>query len=168
MPVNHELLEVADICANFIPVDMQTGANAGIWFDMQLCDRVVCVLYKAVGTGGDDPVLTLSQGLDVNGTTPKGLNFTRIRQKIGTITTAANQVWTIITQAAGSTYTPTSAASAAIFAIDVKATDLDMANAYRFVNFNIPDTGTNAQLGCSFYIPYGLKYQQSIPINSMV
>ena len=159
---NHEFLEIADIVPAFVPVDMQTGANGSNWFNMALCDRVICVLYKGAGTAGDNPVLTLNQASDSSGTGSKGLNFTRYRQKIGAIATAANQIWTIVTQAAASTATPTSAASVAVFAIEVKCADLDLANGFNHVQFTIPDTGTNAQLGCAFYIAYGVKYPQSI------
>jgi hypothetical protein len=67
-----------------------------------------------------------------------------------------------VTQTAASTATPTSAASVAVFAIEVRAADLDVSNNFNHVQFTIPDTGSNAQLGCAFYIAYGVKYPQSI------
>lgn len=160
--MNRELLEVADIVPAFVPVDMQNGNNGSNWVNMALAERVLCVLYKAAGTAGDDPVFTLNQAKDNTGTGSKALTFTRIRTKIGPIATAANQIWTIATQAAGGTYTPTSAASVALIAVDVRAFDLDINNGFNHVQLTIPDTGSNSQLGCAFYIVYALKQPQSI------
>lgn len=159
---NHEFLEIADIVPSFVPVDMQTGNNGSNWFNMALCEKVICVLYKGAGTAGDNPVLTLNQAQDNASTGSKGLNFTRYRSKVGAIATAANQVWTVTTQAAASTATPTSAASVAVFAIEVNAKDLDINNGFNHVQFTIPDVGSNAQLGCAFYIAYGLKQPTAI------
>ena len=159
---NAEFLELADIVPAFIPVDMQSGANNGTWVNMALCDRVVCVLFKAVGTAGDDPVFTLKQATDGAGTGAKALTFTRIRTKIGAIATAANQVWTVVTQSASGTYTATSAASAAVIVVEVLAKDLDINNGFTNVQLSIPDIGTNAQLGCAFYIPWNLKQPTAI------
>lgn len=157
---NHEFLEVSDIVPAFVPVDMQTGANGANWINMKNVDRVVCVLFKGAGTGGDNPILTINQAKDNAGTGSKALNFTKIRQKVGAIATAANQVWDIVTQSAANTYTPAVAASVAVIAIEIKATDLDINNGFNHVNFTVPDVGSNAQLGCAFYIPYGVRYPQ--------
>lgn len=159
---NHEFLEVADLVPAFVPVDMQTGANGVNWFNMSKAERVVCVLYKGAGTGGDNPVLTLLQATDNAGTGSKALTFTKIRTKVGAIATAANQIWTIVTQAAANTYTTSGAASVAMYAIEIKASDLDVSNGFNHVNFSIPDVGSNAQLGCAFYVAYGLKYPQQV------
>ena len=158
---NREFLEMADIVPAFIPVDMQTGNNGSNWLNMAKCDRVLCVLFKAVGTAGDNPVFTLNQATDNQGTGSKALTFTKARTKIGAIATAANQIWTTVTQAAAGTYTPTSAASAALIAVEIRATDLDLANGFNHINLTIPDVGSNAQLGCAFYIPYAVRQPQA-------
>jgi len=161
---NAEFLEYNDIVPAFVPIDMETGANNGQWINMKFIERLVCVLFKAAGTASDDPVFTLKQALTSSGGTPKALNFTRIRQKIGAI--ASTNQWTIITQAAAGTYTPTSAASQAVIAVEVGAHMLDVNNNYNYVQMSIPDTGSaGAQLGCGFYIAAGLKYAQSICPN---
>lgn len=159
---NHEFLEIADIIPAFVPVDMQTGANGANWVNMKLIEKLVCVLFKGAGTAGDNPVFTVNQATDNAGTLSKALNFTRMRSKIGAIATAANQIWTITTQAAAGTWTPTSAASVAVLAVEINARDLDINNGFNHVQLTIPDIGSNAQLGCGFYIAYGLKYPQSI------
>lgn len=159
---NHEFLEIADIVPAFVPVDMQTGVNGSNWVNLALAERVVCVLFKAAGTAGDDPVFTVNQAKDNSGTGSKALTFTKMRSKIGAIATAANQIWTITTQAAAGTWTPTSAASVAVLAVEIRAMDLDINNGFNHVQLTIPDTGSNAQLGCGFYIVYALKQPTQI------
>lgn len=153
-PFNREILEAMDIVPAFLPVDMQTAANNGIWINMQKVIRLACVLYKKAGTAGDDPVFTLNQATDNAGTSSKALTFTRARTKIGTIASNSSPVatWTLATQAAANTYTPTSAASQALIVVEIRPEDLDMANGFNHVQLAIPDTGSNAQLGCAFYL----------------
>jgi hypothetical protein len=158
--MNHEILEVMDIVPAFVPVDMQTAANGSNWVNMAKCARVLCVVFKGAGTAGDNPVVTINQATDNAGTSSKALTFTKARSKIGAIATAANQVWTTVTQAAAGTWTPTSAASVALLAVEIRATDLDIANGFNHVQLTVPDIGSNAQLGCGFYIVFGVKYPQ--------
>lgn len=157
---NHEFLEVADIVPAFVPVDMQTAANNGQWVNMKSINRLVCVLIKAAGTAGDNPVVTLQQATSNAGAGAKPLTFTRARTKIGAI--GSTPQWTIVTQSAANTFTPVSAASQAVLAVEISANDLDLTNGFSFVQLSIPDTGTNPQLGAAFYIAYGLRFPQSV------
>ena len=157
---NHDFLEIADIIPAFVPADMHTSANNGQWVDMKFISKLLCVLLKAAGTAGDDPVITLKQATSNAGANAKSLNFTRARTKIGAIATTPQ--WTIATQSAANTYTPTSAASPALIAVEVSQTDLDLNNGFNFVQFSIPSTGANPQLGTAFYIAYGVRYAQAI------
>lgn len=155
---NHEFLEVADIVPAFVPVDMQSAANNGLWISLKYVTRLVCVLFKAAGTAGDNPVVTLQQATSNSGTGAKPLNFVRARTKIGAIATTPQ--WSIVSQSASNTITPVSAASQAIIAVEIQATDLDLANGFDYVQLSIPDTGSNPQLGAAFYITYGIRYPQ--------
>lgn len=157
---NHEFLETADIVPAFVPVDMQSAANNGQWVNMKHVSKLLAVLFKAAGTAGDNPVFTLKQATDSSGTGAKALNFTRARTKIGAI--GSTPQWTVVTQSAGNTITPTSAANPAVIAVEIQASELDTANGFNFVQLSIPDTGTNAQLGAAFYIATGLRYPQAV------
>ena len=157
---NHEFFEIADVIPAFLPVDMQTGANNGQWVAMKHVGRLVCVLIKGAGTAGDDPIITLKQATSNTGASAKGLTFTRARVKIGPL--ASTPIWSIATQTAANTYTPTSAASPAVIAVEIQPTDLDLSNGISFVQLSIPDTGSNPQLGAAFYIAFGLKYLQPV------
>lgn len=127
---NHEFLETADIVPAFVPVDMQTAANNGQWVNMKHISKLIAVLFKAAGTAGDNPVFTLKQATDSSGTGAKALNFTRARTKIGAI--GSTPQWTVATQSAGNTYTPTSAASQALIAVEIQSSDLDTANGFGY------------------------------------
>ena len=162
---NHEFLEVADIVPAFVPVDMQSAANNGQWVSMKNINRLVCVLFKAAGTAGDDPVLTIKQATSNAGGGAKALTFTRARTKIGAI--AGTPQWTIVTQAAANTFTPTSAANPAVIAVEIQANDLDVTNGFSYVQLSVPDTGSNAQLGTAFYIAFGHKFPQSVTASTL-
>lgn len=146
-----KFIESADIVAGFVPVDMQTGANTGDWVNLSTYARCVAVLFKAAGTAGDDPVFTLQQATDNAGTSAKALTFTTVWSKVGTLASIA--AFTKNTQAAAGTYTDTvSAESQAIMLVEIRAEDLDVSNGFNHIQLSIPDTGTNAQLGCAFYL----------------
>lgn len=164
MDFNRRFLEAWDIISAIVPVDLQTAANNGDWVNMSKVHRLVCVLFKKAGTAGDDPVFTLNQATDNADGNVKGLNFTEIWSKVGTLTSIGT--WTKTTQAAANTYTDTVSAEAqAIIAVEVLPTMLDMANGFNHVQLVIPDTGSNAQIGCGFYIA-GKKYLDNV--NSLL
>lgn len=127
--MSERFLQTANIVAGFVPVDMQTAANNGDWVGLKHYARCVAVLFKAIGTAGDDPVFTLKQATDASGTGAKELNFTTIYSKVGTQTGIAN--FTRTTQAAANTYTDTASAEAqAIIAVEIDAADLDVDNGF--------------------------------------
>lgn len=144
-------LQNANIVAAFVPVDMQAAANNGDWVSMANYGKCVAVLFKAAGTAGDDPVFKLQQAQDASGTGVKNLTFTTIYSKVGTQTGIAN--FTENTQTAATSYTDTVSAEAqAIMAVEIDANELDVANGFNHIQLSIADTGTNAQLGCGFYL----------------
>lgn len=153
-----EFLEQGDIVSAFVPVDMQTGANNGTWINLANYNRVVCVLFKGIGTAGQDPVFTMKQAKTVAGGSSKDLTFTRVRSKVGATAVNAIANWTLTTQAAAATATVTDAAGEAILAVEFRAADLDVQNGFSFVQMSIPDTGGNAQLGAAFYLLIGARY----------
>lgn len=145
-------LERCNIASAFVPVDMQTAANTGDYVCLKGYDRVVFLLFKAAGTAGDDPVVSARQAQDVSDTGGKVLNLTTYWQKQGTLTAVTS--WTEVTQAAGATVTldATSAESQGLYAFEIKAADLDVANGFDCVRFAVADVGGNAQLGAGLYI----------------
>jgi len=157
MQTNSLLVERTQICAGFGPVDMSAAANNGDWVSLKNFDACAIVFFKAAGTAGDDPVLTLQQATDVSGSNAKALNFTRLDVKQGTLT--ALGTFTTVTQAAANTYVDaTSAENAGIYVIEVRADELDGNNGFDCLRFSVPDVGTNAQLGAALYLLSGPRY----------
>jgi hypothetical protein len=165
MNLNALLAEQMQIVSAFVPVDLGAAANNGDWVSLKNYARCSIVLFKAAGTAGDDPILTLRQASDVSGTGAKALNFTRIDAKVGTQTGIG--AFTAVTQAAANTYTDAVSAEAqGIFVIDIKSEDLDVANGFDCVQFQVPDIGSNAQLGCALYLLWGSRYNP--PLSAIV
>lgn len=159
MGPNESILNYCQIVSGFAPISM-TAARTGDVVCMKNYRRCLVLFHKAVGTAGDDPTITLLQGTDVAFLTNKALNFTTVYVKQDPTSLGDVGQWTKVTQAAGNTYTDaTSAEQQALWAIDIKAEDLDIKNNYDCVRASISDVGTNAQLGDVLYILYD-------PINS--
>ncbi len=156
-----------DIIPAIIPVDLQTAANNGDWLNMKHCAGVCIIVFKAAGTAGDDPVISLEQATDVAGAGAKALSaIRRVYSKQGTLTAVG--AWTETTQAAAATFSAndTSAESQGLYVFSVDAEMLDREGAFDCMRVKVADVGGNAQLGCALYIPYGLRYPsapQSLP-----
>lgn len=153
MGPNTNFLEQAQVVWGFGPVNMATAANTGDVVSLKNYRRCLILFVKGIGTAGDDPTLTVLQGTDVAFGTNKALTFTTVYHKMDL--TSLNQIgqWTKVTQAAANTYTDaTSAEQAAIWAVEFKAEDLDLANNYDCIRASVADIGTNSQLGALMYV----------------
>ncbi len=165
MQTNALLVERMQICAAFGPADLSAAANNGDWVSLKDFDSCAIIFFKAAGTAGDDPTLTLRQATDVSGANAKALDFTRIDVKQGTLTAVGT--FTTVAQAAANTYLDlTSAENAGIYVIEVRADELDVANGFDCVQFSVADVGTNAQLGAALYLLRGARYNP--PLSAIV
>lgn len=171
-----QFFEQCDIVTAFSPADLNSDAD-GDWVNLENHASCVVVVAKAAGTAGDDISLKLNQAKDVAGTGAKALDFTTLWHKIGT-QSAVGQ-WTRLAFAAtndldtGATgVTPGDLQGdnvAALFAIEVPAAALDIANGYRCLQVQVEgDDLSNACVGCGFYLLYGARYTQPIPLNAIV
>jgi hypothetical protein len=161
------LIEQMQIVAGVIPVDLQTAANDGDWVSLKNYNHLTVVFFKAIGTAGDDPTLTLEQATAVAGTGAKALTFTTIHVKQGTQTGIGT--FTKVTQAAAATYTHTDAAeNQAIWVVEFDAPDLDVENGFDCVRARVADVGGNAQLGCILYLLSEPRYSQAILPSAIV
>lgn len=161
-----KFLSRATIESAIIPVDLSTAANNGDWVSLENYERCVVVFFAAAGTAGDDPVFTLRQATDASGTSAKALNFTVVHKKVGTLTSVTG--FTRATQAAANTYTDDASAEAQkIIAVEVAADELDVDGGFVFLQLQIPDVGTNAQLGCGLYIMLEPRYPQASAISAI-
>lgn len=99
----------------------------------------------------------MEQASDVAGTGAKALTFTDVHTKQGTLTSVGT--WTKVTQSAAATYTDaTSAEAQAIWVVEFDAMDLDVGNDFVAIRGRVADVGTNAQIGCMFYLAGEPRY----------
>jgi hypothetical protein len=160
--------EVCDVVGGFIPVDMQTGANNGVYVSLAEFEGLTVVLFKSVGTSGDDPTITLQQAQDISGTGVKALNVTGFHKKVGATSVLTVKQATFVSQAAANTVALTGAAAdSAIVMINIRRELLDISNGFCTVRATIADTGTNAQLGCLYYIMWGANFMRSIEVTAL-
>lgn len=159
------LPDVADLVVGLAPVDLSSAANVGRWFSMKNCKAVNAILITAIGTAGDDCVITLEQAKDASATGAKALTIRRIDEKIGgTGFTSSNDLWTRVTSIdrdnpAASRTNTTQAENEAVQSILILAEDLDINNGFTHIRMKVADVGSNAQLGCIIYIPTARAYQ---------
>lgn len=156
-----------DVSACFVPVDMQTAANTGKRFHMRDCGAVTWILYKAVGTAGDDPVITLQEHTAATGGVSQNLAAIDRYWLKDEATLDGDETWVEFTQTAAATLTDpggagTSAEHQQIVAVTIE--DEDLTDGYEWIDFSVADVGGNAQLGCALYIPHDLKLQRA-PAN---
>lgn len=149
--MSHTILEGFDFISGFVPVDLQTDANDGDWVSFKNYERIGVLFFKAAGTAGDDPTLTIEQATAVAGTSNKALDFTTIYTKQGTLTSVGE--WTKVTQSAANTYTDaTSAEVQAMWFVEFKAQELDVNNGFDCLQAKVADVGGNAQVGALLYV----------------
>ncbi len=156
-----------DLSIGFAPVDMQTAANTGKRVSLKHAGAVTIVLIKAVGTAGDDPVLTLKQHTAATGGTSANLAIIDHYTIKDAVALAGTETWSAVTQAAAATITDpggagTSAEHQQIDAIEVRAAQLS--DGYAYVSLDVADVGGNAQLGTVLYILHDLAVQRK-PAN---
>ena len=158
MSGNKLALERIQIAAAVPPISL-TAARTGYGISMKYYRRCLVVFYGGIGTAGDDPTITLAQGTDIAFGTNKALNFTKWWHKQDITKLSDVGQWTEVERSATNTVTHTDGAeSMKIWAFEVKAEDLDQDNGYDCIRASIGDVGTNAQLGCAFYVLFDPLY----------
>lgn len=155
MNPNLSLLEQVQIVSGVAPIALTT-ARTGDVVSFKNYRRCLVLFHKGIGHANEAPTLTFAQGTDVAFGTTKALS---------TITTGYTKAdptslgdvgqWTKVTQAAGSIFTVSgSGDDAALWAFDIKAEDLDIANDYDCLRVSIGDVGSVSQIGDLTYILY--------------
>lgn len=156
-------LESAQIVPAIRPVDLSGAANAGDWVSLKQYKHVVAVFHSAIGTAGQDPILTCLQATDVSGTGSKALNINTAKayKKQAATSLASTGTWS---SASGdvSTNTLTNGTSAeeeALWCVEFDADELDVDNGFDCFSISVADVGASAQLGAAYYILTEPRYQ---------
>jgi hypothetical protein len=152
--------EEFQVCEGFLPQNLATAANDGDWINMEDYEKVVIILFKGVGTAGEDPTLTVLQASSNTGTGSKALNFTTVYKKQAATNLQAVATYTKVVQAAGNTFTHTDLAEqAAIVGIEIDAADLDVNGGFSYVSAGVADVGAASQIGGLLMLGRKARYQ---------
>ena len=153
-----------DLAPVFLPVDMSAAANGGLRVSLENAEAVTFVLYKALGTAGDDPVITVREANAASGGTEQDLDVVTKYYYKGDASVSGNETWTEATQAAGDIdLDGTLDAEEAGFVVFTVAAS-ELSDNFTHVTFDVADVGTNAQLGAALAILHDLNVQRS-PAN---
>lgn len=168
MMTNMSLVEQMQVVPAVMPVNLSTAVNPGDWVDMRNFERCAIIFIGGAGTAGDDPIITLSQATDTNGTGSKPLSvITSVATKVATDVASVGK-FTNNAQAAGNTFTGTGeAAFPKVWMLEVRAETLDINNGFICLQASLNKVGTNAQLGAMVYLLYGVRDITNIGGNSV-
>ncbi len=150
-----------DLAPVIVPIDLATGANTGFPVDLSNAGGVTFVLFKDVGTAGQDPVLTVREAQDGSGTSEQDLDVVTEYFYKGDASLSGNETWTRVTQTAGDIDLDGSldAEEAGLVAFYVDADSLS--EDYTHVTVDIADTGATAgDLGSVLAILHDLHVQR--------
>lgn len=156
---NQSLLEGCQIQTGFSPAALGT-AKTGAAVSMVGYSRMLVLFHKGIGTI-EPPTLTLQQGTSLAMAGAKALNFTDIWVKQDPTRLQDIPQWTHVTQAAGNSYADaTTGPMETLWAIDIKATDLDINNGFFCIQAATSEVASgDAVIGDLLYIAYD-------PVNS--
>ena len=164
---NQHAAEQFNFCQGFLPVAMNTAANTADVVSLKGYNKCLIIFYKAVGTAGDDPTITLLQGTDVAFGTNKALNITRVDKKQAATNLLSTGTYTLSTSASAASHDTFStntwtnsdlAEQAALVVIEYRAEELDIDNGFCCITATVADVGTNAQLGALLMIGLDPKF----------
>jgi len=169
------LPDVSDLVVGAVPVNLATAAVDGLWFHMKDCSAVNALLLAAIGTAGEDPVISLRQATNASGASAKMLNIYRIDYKVGaTGFTSVTDLWRRVSTidrdnpvTSYSSDTIDGAENALLLNAFILATDLDINNGFTHVQMRVADVGAAAQLGCVLYIPSQRHYQGKHRVSAL-
>lgn len=156
-----------DLSVGVAPVDLSSAASTGKRVSLKNASAITIVLFKAAGTAGDDPTVTLKQHTASSGGTTANLAIIDHYYLKNATTLAGTETWSRVAQSAAATIADpggagTSAESQQILALEVRAEQLS--DGYSYVSLDVADVGSNAQLGGVLYIVHNLEVKRK-PAN---
>ena len=158
------LARLFNVAVGAAPVDLSSAAVTGKRVSLKGAESLTILFFKAAGTAGDDPAVTLQQHTAASGGTSSNLAVIDHYYLKDAATLAGTEQWVKKTQSAAATITDpggagTSAEHQQLVAIEVNGAQLS--DGYTHVSLNVADVGTNAQLGCVLYLPHDLNVQRA-------
>lgn len=158
------LAEEANIFVMVPPIDMGSGANAGITrVNMSKYRHAEVIIVKDAGQAAEPVVVTLWQTNVGTGGTPKKLAIPRgVYVKFATNIEDATAFAKEANDGSTNTHQYTSTTSIqkeAVITIPVNASDMDVNNGYVWLHANIADTGGAGAVGTCFILATDPQYE---------
>jgi hypothetical protein len=168
--LNIEFGEVFNIVPAIMPIALDGQANPGDYVSFRNYQRATVVVLTSIGTAGDDITITVNQATDVAGTGSKvAAVLKRGYLKQGATDLDAVGAYTLVEQTVASTYTSADNAENEFqFVFDILPEMLDLDGGFDCFNISIADVGTNAQIGCAFYIMRGARGGSGVGLPSAI
>lgn len=162
---NATLPEIANIVAAFPPAVPSSAAP--LWASMKNADRATIVIQVENGVSGvTGTAVALQQATALAGTNAKSLAFSSVYQNLDTQNTSNPGDALALTAVNSNTFTTANTASKGLlYVIEVKATDLDVANSFNHIQVTLGNA-VNATT-CATYIIRDIRYQQSGPPTAL-
>ena len=155
---------VIDIVPAFGPIDTQGSSGqhvTGDFVSLKNWGRCIVLFHSMIGAGSDDPTMTFRQAKDNADGSGKALAIVdNIYTKQAATDLLSTGQWTKVTQTAAATYTDGDGAQQeALWAIEIRANELDVDNGFDHIRMTVADTGSaGAQLSAAYYILCDPKY----------
>lgn len=151
---------IFDIGSAFAPVDLNTAnAATGHRVHLRNYDSIAFVLFKAAGTAGEDPTITVQEhNANTGGTSQSLAVVDEFFFKAETVLDG-DETWTRTTQTAAATVTDATWAEVELIAV-VEVDSQMLSAGFEWISCNIAGTLAAAQLVSGFYIMHGLKIQR--------
>ena len=154
--MNLHFLDKVEIVSGIVPINIGSARSSDV-VTLKNFGRCAIVFHKAAGSASEDPTLTVLQAVSITPSSAKALNFTTVYTKQGTLSSVGT--WTKTVQAAGNTYTNTTASeNEAVWVIDIKAEDLDVDNGFDCIQVTIADAGSVNQLAALVFYLHEPRY----------
>lgn len=149
------LVELLGFETAVAPKDITGAAQTGDWISFKNYAHCTVVIIQGTWTSGT-PAVTLSQALDVAGTSPKALEFDARWSKVG-LGTGTQFAKTAVTN---NTFNLPNTANT-ITLVEVDGDDLDVDAGYDTLSVAVASPGAVADLLCVLYVLSGARYGQA-------
>lgn len=162
MNFNGLFVKASKIINMYPPQNWSGTATTDVYYSMKGYDKVVFIIQTGAWAGGTAAV-TLKQATAVAGTNTKALAFAKM------FTNAANSPAS--TQLVDTTVTSNTfnlSVANMIYAVEVKATQLDQANSFDCVCLSVASPGANVDLYGVVAVFYGGRFEELTSLNPAV
>lgn len=159
--MNNNIIENFGIEGAAVPINTTGAAVTGQYVSLKGFGRLLVIIMQGAWAGGT-PAVTMKQATAIAGTGEKALSFATMWTKVAITGTT----W-VRTAVASNTFNLPAVANT-MSAIEINATDLDVANGFDCVRLDVASPGANADLICAIYILGDARFRGAAAIDAKV